>query len=63
MKLVDPMGLMLTEAWEPYASLVANCNDSELSDTLQRVVDEEEIDLKEKAFVLIGYDSRQEIYC
>jgi phosphoacetylglucosamine mutase len=52
------MGLMLTESWEPYSNLVANCTDSELFDTLQQIVREEAIDLNEKAFVLIGYDSR-----
>ena len=63
MKLVDPAGLTLAETWEPHASLVANCSDSELVNTLQRVVDEEAINLKQKEqkamlVILIGYDTR-----
>lgn len=59
MKLVDPMGFMLTEEWEPHATRIANCRDSELVEMLQRVVDEEKIDIKQKVnVVLVGYDTR-----
>ena len=58
-KLVDPMGLMLTENWEPHATHVANCSDLELVDTLQRVAAEEQIDAKQKVnVIIIGYDTR-----
>ncbi|CEP17379.1 hypothetical protein [Parasitella parasitica] len=58
-KLVDPRGEMLEQAWEVYATKLANAKDGE---TLGQVVDEiiaqNKIDVETPAKVIYAYDTR-----
>lgn len=57
-KLIDPLGEMLLQAWESYATLVANAEESDLAAALKVVVDKEDIDMKQEASVFVGRDTR-----
>lgn len=58
-KLVDPMGEMLEESWEKYASLIANARtESELMVQIKNLIEAEKINLKVPAHVVAGRDTR-----
>lgn len=57
-KLVDPDGEMLDQAWESYATLLANSTEEDLPKYLQEIVDKEKIDLTTSSQVIIGCDTR-----
>ncbi|KNC97944.1 phosphoacetylglucosamine mutase PCM1 [Spizellomyces punctatus DAOM BR117] len=58
-KLVEPMGEMLAQSWEQYATELANASsDDALIAALQNVVEKEQIDLSNEAVVIVGRDTR-----
>ncbi|XP_065828030.1 phosphoacetylglucosamine mutase-like isoform X3 [Oscarella lobularis] len=58
-KLIDPMGEMLTMEWESYARDLANTTDELLIDELSKIVEREGIDLDfDSPSIPIGMDTR-----
>lgn len=57
-KLIDPMGEMLAQTWEGYATLVANAEEEDLVAALKEVIEKEEINMNQEANVLVGRDTR-----
>eukprot|EP01147_Barroeca_monosierra_P009379 gene9379-1627_t len=57
-KLVDPMGEMLENSWEQFATKLANCSDDDLPGEVHAVVTECNIDMTTKGKVVIGRDTR-----
>lgn len=55
-KLCEPMGDMLSQAWESYAIDIANSND--VMSTLLNIVKLENIDLESSAHVVVARDTR-----
>lgn len=58
MKLIDPMGEMLTSSWEDYATQLANTEQDELLTTLKDIIKKEAIDMSREANVFVGKDTR-----
>lgn len=61
MKLVDPMGEMLTETWEGFATQLANTEQEELLTALNDIIEKEAIDMSQSANVFVGKDTRYRI--
>ncbi|XP_043276225.1 phosphoacetylglucosamine mutase isoform X1 [Venturia canescens] len=59
LKLVDPAGEMLEATWEIIATEVANVPDSELVQTLRRIVQDYKITEDGTARVIVGRDTRR----
>lgn len=58
-KIVDPMGDMLEQDWEPYATQLVNCpTDQDLLDTYKSLAAQLKIDLSAPARVVYGRDTR-----
>lgn len=57
-KLVDPMGEMLTATWEGFATQLANTEQEELLTALTDIIEKEGIDMSQKANVFVGKDTR-----
>lgn len=57
-KLIDPMGEMVTPAWEGYATQLANAEQEALCTVLENIVEKEAIDMSEAASVVVGRDTR-----
>lgn len=57
-KLVDPLGEMLEESWEKYATKLANAEAGELVAVLREVVSETVLDFASSASVAIARDTR-----
>ncbi len=58
-KIVDPMGEMLEQDWESYATALVNCpTDEELITVYHKLATELKIDLKVPAKVIYGRDTR-----
>lgn len=58
-KIVDPMGEMLEQDWETYATAIVNCStDAELVERYDTFAKELKIDLKAPARVIFGRDTR-----
>ncbi|XP_062860617.1 phosphoacetylglucosamine mutase [Trichomycterus rosablanca] len=57
-KLIDPMGEMITPAWEDYATQLANAEQEALCTALKDIIERETINMSEKASVFIGRDTR-----
>uniref|UniRef100_A0A8C5Q3A3 Phosphoacetylglucosamine mutase n=1 Tax=Leptobrachium leishanense TaxID=445787 RepID=A0A8C5Q3A3_9ANUR len=57
-KLVDPMGEMLAQAWEVYATNLANAEEQELPAVLADIIRQEAIEMDQEAHVAIGRDTR-----
>ncbi|KAM4771947.1 phosphoacetylglucosamine mutase [Rhinophrynus dorsalis] len=57
-KLVDPMGEMLAQAWEVYATNLANAEEHELQSVLTDIIQQESINMEHEASVAIGRDTR-----
>ena len=58
-KIVDPMGEMLEQEWERYATALVNAqSDEELVNLYNRLAVEVKIDLKQPAKVIYGRDTR-----
>lgn len=57
-KLIDPMGEMVTPAWEGYATQLANAEDADLLTALKDIITKEEINMSQEANVFVGRDTR-----
>ncbi|KAM3932641.1 phosphoacetylglucosamine mutase [Leptodactylus fuscus] len=57
-KLVDPMGEMLVQEWELYATNLANAEEQELQTVLTNIIKQESINMQEESCVVIGRDTR-----
>ncbi|XP_077992363.1 phosphoacetylglucosamine mutase-like [Glandiceps talaboti] len=57
-KLIDPLGEMLKVSWEHHVTSVVNARDDEIGKSLQKVVDEEKIDVSQPAYVITARDTR-----
>ncbi|KAK7508746.1 hypothetical protein BaRGS_00000312 [Batillaria attramentaria] len=57
-KLIDQFGDMMPQAWEVYATQLANTTDKGIPAVLQSIVDVEKIDMSVKAVVFIARDTR-----
>ncbi|KAI4189745.1 MAG: hypothetical protein L6R41_001261 [Letrouitia leprolyta] len=58
-KLVDPMGEMLEESWETYATTLANASsDEELADAYSSLIEDCQIKAEAKASVVFARDTR-----
>lgn len=58
-KLVDPNGEMLETAWEKIATDLANVTDDKLIVTLKNIIQQQNINDKAPATVIIGRDTRE----
>uniref|UniRef100_A0A1A8RQ18 Phosphoacetylglucosamine mutase n=2 Tax=Nothobranchius rachovii TaxID=451742 RepID=A0A1A8RQ18_9TELE len=57
-KLIDPMGEMLTATWEDFATQLANTEQKELLAALKDIINKEAINMKLEAEVFVGKDTR-----
>lgn len=57
-KLIDPMGEMVTPTWEGYASQLANAEQEDLLTALKDIIKKESITLTKEANVFVGRDTR-----
>ncbi|KAM8831589.1 phosphoacetylglucosamine mutase [Spinachia spinachia] len=57
-KLVDPMGEMVTPTWEVYATQLANAEQKDLLASLKDIIEKESIDMSREANVFVGKDTR-----
>ncbi|KAK7906927.1 hypothetical protein WMY93_015539 [Mugilogobius chulae] len=57
-KLVDPMGEMVTPTWEGYATQLANAENEDLLTALKDIIAKEEINMSREAEVFVGRDTR-----
>lgn len=57
-KLIDPMGEMVTPTWEGYATQLANAEQDDLVSAVQEVIQKEAIDMSWEANVFVGKDTR-----
>ncbi|KAG7733774.1 hypothetical protein KL948_000976 [Ogataea haglerorum] len=56
-KVVDPLGEMLPQTWEPYATQLANSDNFE--DDVRDLVAGENIDVEQAGLVVVGMDTRE----
>ncbi|KAL0196365.1 hypothetical protein M9458_009937, partial [Cirrhinus mrigala] len=56
-KLIDPMGEMVTATWEGYATQLANAEQDSLLEELKDIIEKEDIDMSEPASVYVGKDT------
>lgn len=61
MKLIDPMGEMVTPDWEGYATQLANADQEDLLTALKDIVEKEAINMSQEANVFVGKDTRYKI--
>nr|XP_020479301.1 phosphoacetylglucosamine mutase [Monopterus albus]XP_020479302.1 phosphoacetylglucosamine mutase [Monopterus albus]XP_020479303.1 phosphoacetylglucosamine mutase [Monopterus albus] len=57
-KLIDPMGEMVTQTWEGYATQLANAEQQDLLTVLKDIIDKEAINVSQEAHVFLGKDTR-----
>uniref|UniRef100_UPI003AABCF37 phosphoacetylglucosamine mutase isoform X1 n=1 Tax=Centroberyx gerrardi TaxID=166262 RepID=UPI003AABCF37 len=57
-KLIDPMGEMVTPAWEGYATQLANAEQEDLLTALKDIIEREAINMNQEANVFVGKDTR-----
>ncbi|XP_073348926.1 phosphoacetylglucosamine mutase [Pagrus major] len=57
-KLIDPMGEMVTPTWEGYATQLANAEQEDLLTALKDVIEKEDINMGQEANVFVGKDTR-----
>uniref|UniRef100_A0A4W6EN35 Phosphoacetylglucosamine mutase n=1 Tax=Lates calcarifer TaxID=8187 RepID=A0A4W6EN35_LATCA len=57
-KLIDPMGEMVTPAWEGYATQLANAEQGDLLTALKDIIEKESINMSQEANVFVGKDTR-----
>uniref|UniRef100_A0A8C9TQ44 Phosphoacetylglucosamine mutase n=1 Tax=Scleropages formosus TaxID=113540 RepID=A0A8C9TQ44_SCLFO len=61
-KLVDPMGEMVTPSWEEYSMQLANAEQDVLLTALKDVIEKEAISMDQDANIFIGKDTRYRAY-
>ncbi|XP_037541316.1 phosphoacetylglucosamine mutase [Nematolebias whitei] len=57
-KLVDPMGEMLTATWEGFATQLANTEQEELLTAMKDIIKKEAINMSQEANLFVGRDTR-----
>ncbi|KAI8842077.1 hypothetical protein BC829DRAFT_401829 [Chytridium lagenaria] len=58
-KLVEPLGEMLTQSWESYATDLANASSaSDAVSVIKKIIEKEGIDINQPAKIAIGRDTR-----
>ncbi|XP_039980422.1 phosphoacetylglucosamine mutase [Xiphias gladius] len=57
-KLIDPMGEMVTPAWEGYATQLANAEQDDFLTALKDIIEKEAINMSHEANVFVGRDTR-----
>lgn len=57
-KLVDPMGEMVTRDWEEHATQLANADQEDLLTALKNIIEKEAINMSQEANVFVGKDTR-----
>lgn len=57
-KLIDPMGEMVTPTWEGHATRVANAEEGDLVAALKEVIEKEDVNMSQEASVFVGRDTR-----
>ncbi|XP_019947551.1 phosphoacetylglucosamine mutase [Paralichthys olivaceus] len=57
-KLIDPMGEMVTPGWESYATELANAEQDDLLTALKDIIEKEAINMSQGANVFVGRDTR-----
>ncbi|XP_030577689.1 phosphoacetylglucosamine mutase [Archocentrus centrarchus] len=57
-KLIDPMGEMVTPDWEGYATQLANADQEDLLTALKDIIEKEAINMSQEANVFLGKDTR-----
>ncbi|XP_058470072.1 phosphoacetylglucosamine mutase isoform X1 [Solea solea] len=57
-KLIDPMGEMVTPTWECYATQLANAEQDDLLTALKDIIEKTAIDMSQEANVFLGKDTR-----
>ncbi|XP_038582309.1 phosphoacetylglucosamine mutase [Micropterus salmoides] len=57
-KLIDPMGEMVTLTWEGYATQLANAEQDDLLTALTDIIEKEAINMSHEANVFVGKDTR-----
>lgn len=62
MKLVDPMGEMVTPTWEVYATQLANAEQDDLLASLKDIIEKESINMSREANVFVGKDTRYTVH-
>lgn len=62
-KLIDPMGEMVTPAWEEYATQLANAEQEDLLTALKDIIEKEAINMSQEANVFVGKDTRSSSAC
>lgn len=58
MKLVDPMGEMVSPTWEVYATQLANAEQEDLLAALKDIIEKEAVNMSQEAKVFVGKDTR-----
>lgn len=58
LKMVDPSGGMLAQAWEPVADQLANCEEAEVAALLAQIAEEKRISWDVVPVVFVGRDTR-----
>lgn len=58
MKVIDPMGEMVTAAWEGYATQLASAEQEDLLNALKDIIGKEAINMSQEANVFVGKDTR-----
>ena len=58
MKLIDPLGDMVTLTWEGYATLLANAEQADVVTALKDIIEKEAINMSQEANVFVGKDTR-----
>lgn len=58
-KLVEPMGEMLDQSWEKYASGIANADDADVDQIVDNLYSQLEVDKSAPANVIYGRDTRE----
>lgn len=57
-KLIDPMGEMVTQDWEEHATQLANADQEDLLTALKNIIEKEAINMSQEANVFVGKDTR-----
>lgn len=57
-KLIDPMGEMLEQKWEKYATELVNVSDLDLQQAVTKIIEVEKIDIGSSSTVYVGMDNR-----
>lgn len=61
MKLIDPMGEMVTQDWEEHATQLANADQEDLLTALKNIIEKEAINMSQEANVFVGKDTRYKV--